>query len=108
MRAERIGRALLFAALAPCVAPAADAPPVPKPAPAPVPAMSGADAELLEFLGEFDDAQSGFVDPFAIDGAERELRAAARAAEKEKAEQTKAVTKTVEPAPEAAPPEKKP
>ena len=106
MPAERRHRALLLAALAPLALAAADAPPTQPPV-AP-PALSAADAELLEFIGEFHDAQGEFVDPFAIDGADRELRAAQRAAEKKAAEDKQAVAKTATPAPSEAPPEKKP
>jgi hypothetical protein len=103
MPAER-RYALVLAALTPLALAAA-----PPPEPAQAQALSAADAELLEFIGEFNDAQGKFVDPFVIDGADRELRAAARAAEKKASEdEQKAVAATAPSAPSEAPPEKKP
>lgn len=79
MPVEPYVQVLLLAAVVPLAAMAADAP---KATP---PALTAADAELLEFLGEFDDAKGEFVDPFVIDAvstvvddAEREAQRAAK------------------------------
>jgi hypothetical protein len=108
MPVDRQRCALLLAAALPLSAWAADAP---KPAPTPIAppqAASAADAELLEFLGEFADDKGDFVDPFVIDSADRELKDAARATEKKKGTDKTKAADAAAPAPDQAPPEKKP
>ena len=104
MPAERYAWALLFAAGSPL---AADAP-----AAVAAPALAAADADLLEFLGEFHDAKGEFVDPFVIDAvgtvidqAERDARTKPKQTEQT---QPAAVPATVTQAPTSAQPEKQP
>lgn len=106
MRAERYAWALLLAAGSPLAAPAADAPP------AASAALAAADAELLEFLGEFHDAKGEFVDPFAIDQVGKALDAAERDAKAQPkttpVEPKQIVASPATQAPTAAQPEKQP
>ena len=97
MPVEHRSLVLLLAAALPLASFAADPPPVPPPA------LTAADAELLEFLGEFDDAKGEFVDPFVIDAVSTVVDDADREAKRA----AKRKAKTDQPKP-ATPPEKTP
>lgn len=97
MLAERYTWALLLAASSPLATTAADAPPAP-------PALAAADAELLEFLGEFHDAKGEFVDPFVIDAVGTELAAVAREEAEQKRLRAQQEQRVAAPATQAAPP----
>lgn len=105
MAVERYAWALLLAAGSPLAAAAADASPVAAP-----PAPAKLDAELLEFLGEFHDAEGEFVDPFVIDAVGAVVDQAARDAKTKPkpTEKPQPVADATVQAPPAAPPEKQP